>query len=358
MVIKVYKNIIVKFHCDEIDLKATNLIYLLKFPNGKYYVGQTNTKFGLVNRIQGHCYESYNNKKKRNTYKDNIISKYKQFDVFILKKCDISEIDYFEIFYINLLKRKLINIELGGCLNKIISDKTKEKIGEKSRKYQLEHPMYNKINVYDLEGNFVRSHYSKLEVKKYYNTSQITVNNALYKNNRIFLKKYQIFRDGTEKIVDYTKKVKTKPKRKPNNPNEIVFKYNKKSGMFIEKVNIGVLDSQKRYQIKQSIKNNSIHDGFVWSYNQVEKVIPPKTQYEKISEKLSRPVLQLDDDLNIIKKWNNVREAGEFYGDKKGELIRQVCIRWRRHTKGYTWCYEDEYEWYKTMWKEKLIRKR
>lgn len=357
MIKKIYGKIKVNFHCSKKDLKSTHLIYLLKFPNGKYYVGQTNTKFGLISRIQSHCYESTNKSKKRNVYKDNIINKYKTFDVFILKKCSIKEIDFFEMFYINILKRKVVNLENGGCENKTTSNETKEKIRNKIREYHLKHPKQIKINVYDLEGNLVRSHNSIQELKEFYGVSNVTINNALYNQNRIFLKKYQIFHEGTEKIINYKKRM-IKRGRKIKNKENLFFKYDASNGNFIESLKPIDLTTCNRNNIKLAIKRNSLYDGFAWSYEKLDKIAPPKSHYTKISEKLSKPVLQLDDNLNIIKKWKNAKEAGEFYGDKKGELIRQVCIRWRRHTKGFVWCYEDEYEWFKTMWGEKLVRKR
>ena len=357
MVYKNYAGIEVKFHCNNNELKDTHIIYLLKFPNGKYYVGQTNAKLGLVSRIQGHCYASFYNAKKRNIHKDNIINKYKTFDVFILKKCTLHDIDDFEVFYINILRRKIVNIENGGCKNKIVSEETKKKIKNKALIYNLRHPKAIKINVYDLEGNFVRSHNSIRELKIFYGVNSTTIDNSLYKNNRTFLGKYQIFREGTEHIINYTK-TESKPGRKLKNSGEMFFKYNQFSGEFIESVASKELNTTDRCCIRAAIARNSLYDSYAWSYEKKDKIIPPKSHYDKISDKLSKPVLQLDDDLNIIKKWNNVREAGEYYGDKKGELIRQVCIRWRRHSRGFVWCYEDEYDWYKSMWGEKLVRKR
>lgn len=361
MITKKYKNITVIFHCKECELKETHIIYLLKFPNKKFYVGQTNNKMGLISRIQSHCYESYNKNKKRNKYKDNIIKKYKTFDVFILKKCNINNIDEFEIFYINILKNKIVNLESGGSTNKIVSEETKKKISEKNKKYYLKNPIYNKINVYDLKGNFVRSHFSISEIKNFYNVSSIIVDNALYKNDRLFLKKYQIFREGTEKIKDYTNVIKVKKnkiKRLPKNPAELAFKYDSKSGMFIEEVEIGKMDSNRRYFLKKSIKNNSLFEGFAWLLEKKDKIVPPKSRYEKVSEKLSKPILQLDNNLNIIKRWNSITEAKKSFNKEKEDLIRQVCIRWRRHAYGYSWCFENEYEWYKSMWGKKLVRKR
>jgi hypothetical protein len=357
MITLTYGGVLVKFHCEHKELRSTHVIYLLKFPNGKYYVGQTNTKFGLLSRIQSHCYESKNKSKKRNIYKDNIINKYKTFDVFILKRCTLKNIDDFEIFYINILKRKLVNIENGGCLNKTITVETLKKISEKVRKYNKLNPKQIKINVYDLEGNYVRSHKTINEAKEFYNVTSTVVSNALYKENRKFIGKYQIFREGTEKIINYNKKERKINKRKANNLDELVYKYDSKTGKFIESFAIGKTNSNERYYIKLAIKRNSLYNNFAWSYDKKEKIIPPKSQYAKTSEKLSKPILQLNDNLEIIKKWKNAKEAGEYY-NVRPELIRQVCIRWRKHTKGFVWCYENEYEWYKTMWGEKLVRKR
>lgn len=36
------------------------------------------------------------------------------FDVFLLKKCKIEELDFYESFYISILRKRLVNIENGG----------------------------------------------------------------------------------------------------------------------------------------------------------------------------------------------------------------------------------------------------
>ena len=113
-----------------------------------------------------------------------------------------------------------------------------------------------KINVYDLKGNFVMSFNCIQELKDYFSVNSATVDNALYKDNRIFLKKYQIFREGTEKIVDYTKRISydsDRPKRLARNPDEVAYKYDAKTGDFVEEVKIGTVDSDERYFIKNSI---------------------------------------------------------------------------------------------------------
>lgn len=355
---KRYHNILVKYHCSEYELKETHIIYILKFPNEKYYVGQTNSKRGLEERIQGHCYEPFKNKNRKfNEYKNNIVRKYKTFDVFIAHKCDITNIDDFERFYISILRRKVINLESGGCTLKTHSQKTIEKLKTIQNKYQQEHPTINVVNVYDLQGNFIREHQTLREMEKYYNVSKTIINNSLYKENRKFLGIYQIYRKGKEKIVDYTKKIrKPTKKRGAKNPNEIVYKYDAKTGIFIDIFEIGKIPYQKRAFLKRAIQANALYDGFAWSFEKHESIIPPKARYEKVSEKLSRPVLQLNDKLEIINKWQNVRKAGEFY-NASAESIRLVCMRWRRHCKKFVWCYEDEYEWFKTMWNEKLVNK-
>lgn len=366
MITKIYANVTVNFHCTENDLKSTCLIYLLKFPNNKYYVGQTTTRFGLISRIQGHCYEAFKERKKRNDYKDAIVRKYRTFDVFILHKCKIVDIDDFEIFYIDILRKKLVNIESGGCANKCPSQETRQKISKVVREYNRKHPKEIKINVYDLKGNFIRSHNSINEVVEFYKTNRVHVVNSLYKIRK-FMGKYQIFKEGEENIVDFTivkyrKQTSSVAGKRYNTVNGIrylidkFYKYNE-DGTYVDELEVFGLDLKIVNKIKAAIKRHGFYDGFLWSFEKKEKIEPQKKQYEKISDLYSRPIYQLDDDLNIIKKWKNATIASAYY-KVNGENIRQTCIRWRRHCGGYVWCYQDEYEWYKSMWKEKLVRKR
>lgn len=107
--------------------KETNFIYLLKFPNGKYYVGQTCDKTGVITRIKQHCHAAFK-KKQDNVYKNRIIKKYMLFDVFLLKKCKIEELDFYESFYISILRKRLVNIENGGKKIKILAIRAKRKL--------------------------------------------------------------------------------------------------------------------------------------------------------------------------------------------------------------------------------------
>lgn len=360
MVEKEYSGIKVRFHMNEDELNQTSVIYLLKFPNGKYYVGQTNTKFGLISRIQSHCYESHSVMKKRNMYKDNIIKKYKQFDVFILRHCTLKNIDEFEMFYINILRRKIVNIEKGGCENKIMSDDTKIKISKKLKDYNKRHYKY-RINVYDLQGNFIAVYNGINAVANVYGVSRNTVMNCIYQH-RILLCKYQIFKEGNENIKNYgiTEKGKKKKIIRFTRFNgkkikiEELYKYNEQ-GFFVETVNVLNINDKELSYIIYSIKQHFFYKNFVWSLEKKDKIEVPLKRCEKVSLKLSRPILQLDDNLNIIREWKNVKQAGEYYSISH-ELIRLVCNRWRRHSAKYVWCYKDQYEWFKSMWNEKLVK--
>ena len=188
--------------------KITNII------NGKVYIGQSTN---LKDRIKQHksMIKNYN---ENNNYLRKATKKYgyKNFKIEIIKFCDEKELDYYEIYYIDLYKssdRKFgYNIELGGninkhlskeqidkmkknkkgklkgkdnpffgkkhtektkkiisekqkgnkyCLGRVLSDETKSKIGLANR--------YNRnknINQYDLNNNFIKGYFSVGEAKR------------------------------------------------------------------------------------------------------------------------------------------------------------------------------------------------
>ena len=188
--------------------KITNII------NGKVYIGQSTN---LKDRIKQHksMIKNYN---ENNNYLRKATKKYgyKNFKIEIIKFCDEKELDYYEIYYIDLYKssdRKFgYNIELGGninkhlskeqidkmkknkkgklkgkdnpffgkkhtektkkiisekqkgnkyCLGRILSDETKNKIGLANRYNRTK-----KINQYDLNNNFIKSYFSVGETKR------------------------------------------------------------------------------------------------------------------------------------------------------------------------------------------------
>ena len=84
MIKRNYSGVDVLFHIKDEEINASNLVYILKFPNGKYYVGQTVSKYGLSNRVRQHCEESLNPSKKSNIYKCNVIRKHKKMGTIYL----------------------------------------------------------------------------------------------------------------------------------------------------------------------------------------------------------------------------------------------------------------------------------
>lgn len=188
--------------------KITNTI------NGKVYIGQSTN---LKDRIKQHK-SMIKNFNENNNYLRKATKKYgyKNFKIEIIKFCDEKELDYYEIYYIDLYKSSDrnfgYNIELGGninkhlskeqiykmkknkkgklkgkdnpffgkkhtektkkiisekqkgnkyCLGRILSDETKSKIGLANRYNRTK-----KINQYDLNNNFIKSYFSVGEAKR------------------------------------------------------------------------------------------------------------------------------------------------------------------------------------------------
>lgn len=131
-VIKEYSG--VKVTVNEEDLNKTGVIYLLEFPNGKVYVGQTTQK--LKYRIRQHCVgKSYCVRLK------NALNKYRVVNAQVLEQnLTMSQMNYFEPFYIKLFSSigaGGYNIGSGGK-NSIPSLETKQKISEAQKRYMTD----------------------------------------------------------------------------------------------------------------------------------------------------------------------------------------------------------------------------
>lgn len=64
------------------------------------------------------------------------------------------------------------------------------------------------------------------------------------------------------------------------------------------------------------------------------------TTRERIAEKCRKPILQLDKEGNVIKKWSSISEAAESFGYTAGTSHIIDCIKGRRKTaRGYGWRY-------------------
>lgn len=97
-----------------------NVIYLLKFPAGGLYIGQTTQKIGT--RIKQHCIDSFQDRNYRyDNPKNRAIRKYKTFNVDILEKCfSVDQMNKREDEIIKEYKAKglkLYNTASGGLNN-------------------------------------------------------------------------------------------------------------------------------------------------------------------------------------------------------------------------------------------------
>lgn len=125
--IKEYSGITVNMA--DADADKTNLIYLILFPNGKAYIGQTKQK--LATRIRHHCSPSQTgcSKLKR------AMSKYRSFDVSVLSSnLSIEQMNVYEQFFIKTFDSVKCgyNLDSGGK-NKLLSQETKDKISKANK---------------------------------------------------------------------------------------------------------------------------------------------------------------------------------------------------------------------------------
>lgn len=124
------ENIIVKWLNEE-DKNKSNLIYMLIFPNWKYYIGQTTSR--LEKRVQEHIY-----RKTEDTKKSRAVNKYNSFFVLVLEEnIQKSELDEKEIYWIETYDtfNSGYNSTIGGgsSKGKIMSVESRKKISDAKR---------------------------------------------------------------------------------------------------------------------------------------------------------------------------------------------------------------------------------
>lgn len=133
-----------------------------------------------------------------------------------------------------------------------------------------------------------------------------------------------------------------------------LYKYDK-NGYLLNEVSIFDLSVKEINGIRSSIKHNTFYKKEYWSIFMSKKIDVPKSRYEKVSRKKSKPVLQLDEDLNIIKKWKSVTDAANGVGSNTNNII-SVCKHQRRKAKGFVWCYANDYDNFKINWETPIHR--
>lgn len=128
----------VRIHCNvevnitDTDADTNNVVYLLTFENGKYYVGLTTQK--LIERISAHCSNAFNLKNTK--YKTKVygaIRKYMKFTATILYVGD--NLEEKEIYFIDKYNsfKHGYNLTTGGELKKEISPEVGKKISKANK---------------------------------------------------------------------------------------------------------------------------------------------------------------------------------------------------------------------------------
>jgi hypothetical protein len=191
------------------------IIYMATFSNGKHYVGQTIRTF--VKRRNEHLSNAENNKIGCTAFY-NAIRIYGPDDIEweILIKCDIDELDYYELLMIetyDTLSPNGYNLIKGGNSNKTMSDETRFKIKQAALNRDTEVyrknekskglPKYVAYFVDDRYEGYKISKHPKCESKYFYKPSKTLEEN---KNDALdFLKKLDA---GAVTVI---KKIKTLP---------------------------------------------------------------------------------------------------------------------------------------------------
>ena len=61
-----------------------------------------------------------------------------------------------------------------------------------------------------------------------------------------------------------------------------------------------------------------------------------------IEETLSKPIIQLDKNLNFIKEWKSASKAAQSI-NKPSSSISECCNKKRKSSYGYVWMFKEEY---------------
>ena len=172
--------------------KITNL------KNGNFYIGSS---VNVYNRFHSHSNKLlYNNHSSK--YLQNAYNKYGKDSFFfeVLEYCKKELIEKGEQYYIDLLNpkyniRKLAQINLGVSPSKVtrekISKSLKEKYSKGLQSYRQNH-MWRGINVFDLDGNFIKSFKCIMDACRELEISKANLRRALNSKGRAL--SYQ-FRD-------------------------------------------------------------------------------------------------------------------------------------------------------------------
>lgn len=337
MITRVFNNVEVNFKFrNQKFLKYKNVIYLLRFPNSKVYIGQTTVN--LVNRIKQHCHDNDYN------HKANCIRKYKTFDVTILKHCNINELDNYEIYFISLYSNSCVNHESGGHANKILSEETKEKIRNTllSKNYNVG----KKVLQYDGDGNFLNIFDSTKHAAK-----ELNLDYKLIWKSCTKYKKYKnyifIYIDDVLDLSKYNRieiikpiKLNTQEHTKAVNQYDLNGKYLKTYTSINEaarETKCSPSNIRRNCQLETKTANNYQWRYYTGGFSDIDAVT---SKYIRCSEKMSFAVCQYSKDgTTLIHIWNNAREAGNYLKINE-KNIQQCCVGKRKSCGGFKWIYK------------------
>jgi len=91
-----------------------------------------------------------------------------------------------------------------------------------------------------------------------------------------------------------------------------------------------ILESNMKHYLKDSERNKKIS----------EKLKGRKNLW--IEETLSKPIIQLDKNLNLIKEWESASKAAKSL-NKPSSSISECCNKKRKSSYGYIWMFKEEY---------------
>jgi hypothetical protein len=254
------------------------------------YVGMTKNKLSI--RLSSHCHDKRGKSHKIN-WIQSLVRKGLKPTISIIEEniLTLEEADMKEVFWISKLLKEghnLTNTEMGGYSKKGISDSTKLKISENSKKRFEKEEERQKLRISNK-----RYEDSKTEEQK--------INDILVQNSKR------------------------------------VTQYDLDMNKISEFLSIG--DAQRKTNIERGNISKCCNlkvisaGGYIWRYE-------GDTQVRYRKKRKTKSVLQFDLDGNFIKKFNSVKEAANEL-EINGAGINSCCINKFKSSNGYIWKYEN-----------------
>lgn len=314
----------------ECNHHAKGVIYLLTFPTGKMYIGQTSKRLNV--RIKEHCTDAFNNRNYRwDNPKNRAIRKYKKFTVSIIATCaTIDELNNKEDELITDYKNKgfkLYNVASGGLNNC-------EYFGVK-------------CVVTDQRFNLIKTFDKVKEAREYLSAKGKTSTRKHYYliKGKYFLLHEDVYKekDPKDHIKDYQNQIREK-------------KQNIKEPIRKEKVHYNVVQIDHRYnavsimdiceaekictQIRCYINRHVL--GFYWMREDVYNGMLKENKPLNTVLNGLRYIYQVDRRGNIMREANKATQMSVLTGDRPDIISNSARSRVFRSSE-YFYMYSDEY---------------